>query len=169
MKRQVFALFPIFIFLVAACQIAMPELPTPTPTPPPTPTPTPADYLRMASEAMAGIQSVQFSLDREGNPVILEPTLGLQFVSATGSYEAPDRVHAKVKTDIGGNLLELDLLWLPEGNFMSNPLTGTFGPQPEGIPLNPVAIFEPAVGTEVGQGSGALAAKLHPFGILLAA
>ena len=29
---------------------------------------------------------------------------------------------------------------------MSNPLTGTFGPQPGGIPLDPVAIFDPSVG-----------------------
>ena len=139
MKRMlVYVLFiAISLVVVIGCGQATPE---------PTPTPTPADYLNMASTAMADVQTAQFSLAREGAPLVLDPTLGAQFLSATGQFQAPDQVHASVKADISGNILDVDLLWLPEGNFMTNPLTGAYMPLAAELPLNPTEMFDPDVG-----------------------
>jgi hypothetical protein len=95
---------------------------------------------------MGAVESVKFTLTRQGDPVVLDKDLGLKFVEAEGAYQAPDAVHARAKVDFGGNLLELELLWLPEGNYMSNPLTGTFGEMPANITLNPLALFDASVG-----------------------
>ncbi|UCG25022.1 MAG: LppX_LprAFG lipoprotein [Chloroflexota bacterium] len=130
-------LIGITLVVVIGCSQATPE---------PTPTPTPADYLNMASTAMADVQTAQFSLAREGTPLVLDPTLGAQFLSATGQFQAPDQVHASVKADISGNILNVDLLWLPEGNFMTNPLTGAYMPLEAALPLNPTEMFDPDVG-----------------------
>lgn len=139
MKKHIFVILFLFTWPLSACKS---EPPQPTPTP----TPTPVEYLKQAAEAMAQIESVQFTLKREGTPVILDPALGLQFVSSEGAYEAPDRVHASTKVELAGNILLLDMLWLPEGNYMSNPLTGTYIPLSLDITLDPVALFDDKVG-----------------------
>jgi hypothetical protein len=95
---------------------------------------------------MSGITTVQFSLTREGEPLVLDPSLGALFISATGEYQAPDTVHANVKADISENVIALDFLWLPEGVYMTNPLTGQYIEQPFEIPLDPRALFDPQVG-----------------------
>jgi hypothetical protein len=35
-------------------------------------------------------------------------------------------VHARIKAQFGGTLLELEMFWLPEGVITSNPLTGSY-------------------------------------------
>lgn len=116
------------------------------PTATPRPTPTAAEYLSLASDAMLDIESVQFSLTRNGSPVIIDANLGATLVSAAGEYQAPDRVHAEVKADLAGNVIAIDLLWLPEGNFMSNPLTGAYMDQPAELAVNPAALFDRSAG-----------------------
>ncbi len=127
------------ILFAAACSAEEPE-------PPPTATPTPEQYLDEAAESMAGVTTVQFNLTRDGEPLVLDPTLAAYFISATGEYEAPDRVHANVKAEIAENIIALDFLWLPEGVFMTNPLTGQYMAQPFEVPLDPSMLFDPQVG-----------------------
>ena len=98
---------------------------------------------------MTALESVQFSLAHVGETILLDPTLGATFVSAVGQYQSPDKVHATVKAEFGGTILELELLWVPEGNFISNPLTGTYEPLPDTVPLNPAALFDPDSGLGV--------------------
>ena len=38
------------------------------------------------------------------------------------------------------------MLWLPEGNYMSNPLTGAYMDQPAELQINPAAIFDQTAG-----------------------
>ncbi len=144
-RRVIYSVFIVFILLSASCSKEEPEA-TPTPSPTPTPTPTPEQYLQSASEAMSGVTTVQFSLTREGEPLLLDASLGAFFISATGEYQAPDTVHANVKADINENVVALDFLWLPEGVYMTNPLTGQYMEQPFEIPLDPSALFDPQVG-----------------------
>jgi hypothetical protein len=138
-KIGLFVIFGLLFLYGTACNPAEPD-------PTPTPTPTPADYLAMAGKVMAEIKSVQFSLSREGSPIIVEPSLGATLISATGSYRSPDEVHASVKADLAGNVLTVDMLWIPAGIFMTNPLTGAFMKLTAEIPLDPVAIFDPEMG-----------------------
>jgi hypothetical protein len=114
--------------------------------PAPTATPSPEQYLENAAQAMSTISTVQFSLTREGTPLVLDSDLGANFISATGEFEAPGKVHANVKADISEFVTAFDFLWLPEGVFMTNPLTGQYMEQPLELPLNPNALFDPEVG-----------------------
>jgi outer membrane lipoprotein-sorting protein len=114
--------------------------------PAPTATPSPKQYLENAARAMSNISTVQFSLTREGTPLVLDSNLGANFISATGEFEAPGKVHANVKADISQFVTAFDFLWLPEGVFMTNPLTGQYMKQPLEVPLNPNALFDPEVG-----------------------
>ncbi len=110
-------------------------------TPPPTPTPTPGEWLSRAGEAALAIQSAQFTVVREGTPAVLDPASNTTFTEATGKYQAPDRVSATVKVTLFGNTVSVQMLWLPEGNYLSNPLTGTFDKAPPAATFNGVGMF----------------------------
>lgn len=116
------------------------------PTATPVPTPTPIEYLGRAAKVFDTLQSVQFKLQHTGDPVILDAQLGAKFLEAAGAYQAPDKLFAQVKVEALGNLFTLKMLWLPEGALMTNPLTGMYGPQPPGMPLAPLALFDTATG-----------------------
>ena len=111
MKKHLQTLTVIAI-LLAAC------------TPTPAPTPTPDELLDRAGEAVLALKSAQFALTREGAPAVLDPQTNTTFTEAKGEYQAPDRVSATAKVSLFGNVAEIKLLWLPEGNYVSNPLTG---------------------------------------------
>ena len=124
MKKRLAVSLPLLALLLAACGAL---LPTATVTPvPPTPTPTPKELLNQAADATLGAKSLVFTLQREGEPVLFDAATGVKFSEASGEYQAPDRVHAKIKALFGGTLLELEMFWLPEGVITSNPLTGGY-------------------------------------------
>ena len=79
-----------------------------------------------AAAKTAALKSVAFDLVRVGEPVLLDPGRGILFSAAAGEYEAPDRVRARVKIAAAGTVLTVEMLWLPEGFYSSNPFTGTF-------------------------------------------
>ena len=152
--NKLLALVAVLVLLLSACA------PPPPPAPTATPTPTPQDYLAAAANAMARLRSVQFSLEHEGAQIVLDPTLGAVFVSAVGAYESPDKVHATVKADLAGTVLEIKMLWLPEGNVISNPLTGAYQALPADIPLDPVAMFNLDTGISEILATGLVEAEL---------
>jgi hypothetical protein len=117
--------------------------PPPEPTATPIPTPTPQERLDRGATAMLAMESARFSLVREGEPAILDPNLGLTFSEANGAYQAPDRVQAAIKVALLGNVIEIQMLWLPEGDFMTNPLTQTFLPTPPSLAFEVAALFSP--------------------------
>lgn len=124
MKKRLAVSLPLLSLLLAACGAL---LPTATVTPVlPTPTPTPKELLNQAADATLNAKSLVFTLQREGEPVLFDATTGVKFSEASGEYQAPDRVHAKIKALFGGTLLELEIFWLPEGVITSNPLTGGY-------------------------------------------
>jgi hypothetical protein len=135
------------ILLVAACsQAATPKTdatprPTPTATITPTPTPSPAEILSAAGDAVLAMKSARFTLLREGQPAVFDPGTGMSFSEASGEYQAPDRVHAQVKVSLFGNTLQIEIYWLPEGVFLSNPLTRQFEPAPEDLGFDGAALF----------------------------
>ena len=116
------------------------------PTATPVPTPTPIEYLGRAAKVFETMQSVQFKLLHTGDPVILDQQLGAKFLEASGAYQAPDQLFAQVKVEALGNLFTLKMLWRPDGALMTNPLTGMYGPQPAGMPLAPLALFDKTAG-----------------------
>ena len=131
-------LFGCLILLGAACAQTTTSNSTPQPTRTPTPTitmtptPNPAQILSKAGDAMLAMKSARFSLIREGDPVTFDPTTGMAFSEATGDYLAPESVRAAVKVTLFGNVLEIEIYWLPDGVYISNPLTQQFQPAPFG-------------------------------------
>jgi hypothetical protein len=98
--------------------------------------------LDRAAAALASITSGQFALTREGAPAVLDPETGTTFTELTGVFQTPDQGQATVKVSLFGNTAEVQILWLPEGNQISNPLTGGFVSAPEAIgQLNVAAII----------------------------
>ena len=136
MKKISVIIWLVFCLILGGC-----SSPTPEPAPP-TPTPSPQDYLNISAAAFRNASSAQFELLRDGEPVIIAPDLGLVFTQAEGSYESPNKVFASVLVDWQGTILKVDMLWLPEGNFMTNPLTGRYGPMSPSIALTPSVLFE---------------------------
>ncbi len=126
--------FPFILLLVALSLAACSGGPPPTPTP--------AEMLVKAGDAVLALKSAQFALTREGPAAVLDAKTNLKFTEATGQYQAPDRVSAKVKVDLLGNVVEIEARWLPEGNFVSNPLTKQFQAMPADVAFNGAALFQ---------------------------
>jgi hypothetical protein len=90
------------------------------------------------------MKSAKFTITREGAPAVLDVTSNMTFTEVTGEYQAPDRVSTQVKVTLFSNVFEIRLLWLPEGNYMSNPLTGRMDHLPDNLAFNGAALFKPA-------------------------
>ena len=72
--------------------------------------------------------------------VLFDATTGLTFSEASGEYQAPDRVHAKIKAQFGGTLLELEVDKLhQESGFAFEPVQGRLLSR-----LPPVALYDRA-------------------------
>jgi len=112
-------------------------------TPTPTPTPTPDELLDRAGQAVLAMTSAGFALVREGTPAVLDPATGTSFDEVTGQYQAPDRVSATVKVTLFGSVVQLQMLWLPEGNYVTNPLTQAWTDAPVDARFNGAAFFGP--------------------------
>ncbi len=111
--------------------------------PPPTPTPTPDELLDRAAQAILAMNSAKFQVIRQGTPAVLDPATGITMTEATGQYQAPDRVSASIKVNLFGNVVEIQMLWLPEGNFVTNPLTQAFEPAPAETGFDGADLFTP--------------------------
>lgn len=109
--------------------------------------PTAQELLEQAADRMAQAESLQFTLEREGDPIPMEAMMNAAVLSAEGAYKAPDSVHATVKVSAQGMIAEADVLWLPDGilfklpplipEYMQIDLEGAF---------DAVAIFDAEVG-----------------------
>jgi len=104
------------------------------------PEPKATELLEKGAQKVAAASSVHFALLRVGEPIVLDPTTGLRLTEAVGDLKAPDRVRAKAKVLSPAGALTLDVLWLPEGAFVSNPFTGGFTMLPVRPSFDPSAL-----------------------------
>lgn len=105
------------------------------------PPPSPTALVERAAAKTAALNTVAFDLVRVGEPVLLDPGRGILFSAAAGEYQAPDRVRARVKIAAAGAVLTVDMLWLPDGFYSSNPFTGTFEKLPAAPGFDPAALL----------------------------
>jgi len=103
-------------------------------------TPSVEELVERAAEKTAALKSATFDLVRAGDPVLLDPRAGIQFSAASGEYQAPDRVRARVKIAAAGTILTIEMLWLPDGTLASNPLTGAYEKLPAALGFDPAAL-----------------------------
>ncbi len=104
------------------------------------PPPSPTVLIERAAAKTAALNFVAFDLLRVGEPVLLDPGRGVLFSAAAGEYQAPDRVRARVKVAAAGVVLTVQMLWLPEGFYSSNPFTAAFEKQPAAPDFDPGAL-----------------------------
>lgn len=109
--------------------------------------PLPAALVEQAAAKTAALKTVAFDLVRMGEPVPLDPGRGILFSAAAGEYQAPDRVRARVKIAAAGTVLTLEMLWLPDGFYTSNPFTGAFEKLPAGPGFDPAALVRSEIPT----------------------
>lgn len=103
--------------------------------------------LDKGAEAMAGVDTVSFHLERTGAPVYLDSggTFAFQegdgrVSNTTASADAVVKVKALgIDANVGAVSIEGDL-------FLSNPLTGAWEPAPDSITFDPITLFDPDTG-----------------------
>jgi hypothetical protein len=144
-KRKLLLAASVFL-LGIACALLAPSSATgnaAAPTITLTPTPTAAEILSKAGDSVLAMKSARFSILREGESAMINAETGMAFLEASGEYQAPDRARATCKVTLLSAVLEIEMYWLPDGNYMSNPLTGQLMPAPAGLGINIATLFSP--------------------------
>ncbi|MDH3398534.1 MAG: LppX_LprAFG lipoprotein, partial [Acidimicrobiia bacterium] len=107
---------------------------------------TPAELLEASAATMGSVNTVQFSIERGGEPVYID-TLGfLEFVSATGRYAAPGAAEALVTVSALGLSTTVGAVVIEGDTWLTNPITGTWEPTPPDYTFDPATLFDPEVG-----------------------
>ncbi len=102
--------------------------------------PDPVVLLGQAAGRMESVGSFAFLLEHENGATTI--TRGLQMVRAEGRMVGRDRMEAQLQAMVGPVALEVGVIVLPEGSWMTNPLTGQW--VPEAIRVS--QFFDPATG-----------------------
>ena len=103
--------------------------------------------LAASAEAMAGVESVRFDIERSGAPVFIDEVESIAVDAVTGTVEVPDRAEALLTVTIDGSVTtQLGAIADEDGTLLSNPVTGEFEPLPAGVDLDPVQFFDPVGG-----------------------
>jgi hypothetical protein len=133
MKRSILLLAIVCSLVMAACNQAAP-------------TPAPEELLAQAATAMEAVQSLQFTIERIGDPVPIEESLNASLLSAAGEYDATNGVHVRASVQIGETPGEIDMLWIANGMYISIPPLPYMPPPGGGIGFDPTIIFDPESG-----------------------
>ena len=96
-----------------------------------------------AAEAMAGLETARFTMDRAGAPVEIA---GFEFVSAEGQYAAPAAARALLQVRVSDLSVELGTIAIDERVWLTNPVTGGWEEIPDGTGFNIAIIFDAEVG-----------------------
>jgi len=99
--------------------------------------------LDQAAEAMAGLESARFSMERGGASIEIA---GFEFVTAEGQYAAPASARAILRARVGDLSVEMGTIAVGDQVWLTNPLTGEWEEIPEGTGFNIAVIFDPTVG-----------------------
>ena len=138
MKWRVMAAFVVLVSTAAACSSTA-ETTTTAP-------PTAAEVLAAAAETMGSVETIQFSIERSGEPVYIDTQGFLEFVSAGGRYAAPGGAEALVAVSAFGLTTEIGAVIIEGQTWLTNPITGRWEPAPAGYAFDPATLFDPEVG-----------------------
>ena len=112
--------------------------------------PTPAtlpqadEVLPKVVERVAALKSFHFRLEHENG---LSPIpFDLKLKTAEGDVQVPDRMQAKLETDVAGALLRVEVIGIGEEGWMTNPFSHEWQALPAGTSIS--AIFDPAAGIQ---------------------
>jgi hypothetical protein len=84
--------------------------------------PTALELLSAAANHLSSAQSLRFSIERQGEPIVIPiPLFEVTVIEATGDYQAPGNVHAIIKTQVGDSQPEADALWRDGQSYFKLP------------------------------------------------
>ena len=106
-----------------------------------------AEVVAASAEAMGGVTSVEFRLDRDGAPIYIDEFESLALDSLIGQFTVPTRARAQLTVTVDGNLTtEIGAVAIDDEVWISNPVTGDFETLPPGFDIDPSRFFDPEDG-----------------------
>ena len=106
-----------------------------------TPTPTPIDpealLLESGSGLMKRLETFHFRLSHKSGATALMPNLLVDEVE--GDVMKPNRISVRFSGTLGSLAFRADLITVGDASYMTNPLTGQWGPAPGGV--SPLGFF----------------------------
>jgi hypothetical protein len=134
------------IFILTGCGPEEQEIATPGPTP------TPEELLRTASERLADVPSVHFTLGIEGETFI-DSGRNIRLLGAEGDLRRPDRVHTTFQAEVMDRTITLQLITIGDESWTTNILTGEWEPAPLEFAYRPDILFstQDGIGPVMGR------------------
>ncbi len=121
----------------------------PGPTATETPALTPLEIADHAAEAMLSIESLHFSIERDGALVYIDADQLLAFKRAEGDFELPDRMRAVVRVITAFTPIDVGMMVLGDDQYATDPITGQWGRMPpEWGQFNLFVLFDPETGLQ---------------------
>jgi lipoprotein LprG len=105
------------------------------------------EILNAAAEAMAGVSSVEFRLERSGAPIFIDEFERIALDSLRGQFTVPGKAQAELEVTVNDNLAtRLGAVAVDDEVWISNPVTGDFETLPAGYDIDPSQFFDPKGG-----------------------
>ena len=138
------------ILVFSACGPAQQEREQEAATPPPTPSP--AALLEMASKRLAGIPTVHFTLDVQGETFI-DFGRNIRLLGAEGDLQRPDRVRTAFQAEVMDRAISLQLITIGDQSWTTNILTGKWENAPLEFAYRPDILFstQDGIGPVMGR------------------
>ncbi len=100
-----------------------------------------------AADAMAGVTSVEFRLQRSGAPIFIDQFQRIALDSLRGQFSVPGKAQAEFEVTVNDNLAtRLGAVAVEDEVWISNPVTGDFETLPAGYDIDPSKFFDPKNG-----------------------
>ena len=105
------------------------------------------EVIASSANAMAGVTSVEFELERDGAPIFIDEFESLALDALIGQFTVPTRARAQLTVTVDGNLTtEIGAVAIDDEVWISNPVTGDFETLPAGFDIDPSRFFDPEDG-----------------------
>ena len=107
----------------------------------------PVGLMQRSAQAMGGVESVEFRLDRTGAPVFIDQFDEIALDGLSGQFTVPTKAQAQLSVTVGGDLpTRIAAVAIDDEVWISNPVTGDFETLPAGYDIDPSRFFDPEDG-----------------------
>lgn len=108
--------------------------------------PTAAELAQQAAAGVDRLTSVHFVLAIAGGPAFLDPARTLNLRQAEGDVVRPDRAQTAARVAVTGFVVNVKFVNIGAEGYMTDPLSGRWGPLPPALSYNPAVLFDPKLG-----------------------
>jgi lipoprotein LprG len=146
LSRRWILLLGLIVLLVSQLTACAGE---PEPTHTATPDLSPMEITTRAGQAMLALDSLHFTLEREGALVYLDTERLLAFKRAEGAFNLPDKMRAVVHVITAFTPIDIGMVILGSDQYITDPITGKWGNlPPEWGQFNLAVMFAPETGLQ---------------------